>query len=85
MATDSLVGTTVTLIRGARSFDECSGPAAFTALTEIPAGTRVVIVGTESHGSNPWRRYVGAVSAVEFPAPDGRPRHLSGLCVGLDF
>lgn len=52
----------------------------FVPLAEVPAGTTGVVTSVESHGSNPWTRYV-----VTYPvAPVGAARGW-GQCPGTDF
>lgn len=43
---------------------------------EVPAGTIVTVASIESHGSNPWTRYVVTTQAGE-RAPGVYPEHLA--------
>lgn len=74
---DKLVGTVVRFT-GTRNYSEDMF-AADPVWTPIPVGTAIRIVGIESHGINPWRRYTGEAKL------GGQVRRIPGLIAGKDF
>lgn len=62
MSTNTLVGskvTTATVVRALdKDFPGWGAPGELDHFVDHPAGTEATIVGVESHGSNPWTRYI---------------------------